>query len=364
MLIILLIITFIVLLVDLSLIILWLFNYKNVAGGIVDTPFVSILVAARNEEQNLGSCLDSILEVDYPPDRFEILVGNDMSDDRTGEIGYAYSVRFPQVKSYNISAQKIKGNGKANVLSQLAVKADGDFLFITDADIKVPNLWLKGMLAGMREDVALVTGTSVVVGTNILAYMQQIDWLFATGMLKVVSDLNIPVTTMGNNMLIRKSVYEEIGGFGALPFSITEDLELFNHVKKKYKTLNLFNPSVLNESKPQRSLSELLTQRKRWMHGAFALPFIMVLLLAIQSSFFVIVIGLLFFNPMIALIVVLVKFVLRYIFVSLVVNKLNDRINVFGSLIFEFYTAIFSFVSLIYYFIPGSIEWKGRRYNV
>jgi cellulose synthase/poly-beta-1,6-N-acetylglucosamine synthase-like glycosyltransferase len=358
----LLIIACFVLIIDLSLIILWQINYKNAADGITDKPFVSILIAARNEEDNLAHCLESILAVEYPADKFEILIGDDKSDDQTGEIADAFAIRYPQVKSYTIYKQEIKGNGKANVLAQLARKAKGEFLFITDADIRVPVQWLKAMLLGMSEGVAMVTGTSVVVGTNILAYMQQIDWLFATGMLKVVSDLGIPVTTMGNNMLVRKSAYEEIGGFEALPFSVTEDLELFNHIKEKYKTVNLFSPNVLNESKPEKSLYELLAQRKRWMRGAFELPAIMVVLLAMQASFFVIILGLLILDPILALGVLGLKFAFRYIFVSMVVYKLNDRINIFGSLIFEFYTAVFSIVSLIYYFIPGPIDWKGRKY--
>jgi cellulose synthase/poly-beta-1,6-N-acetylglucosamine synthase-like glycosyltransferase len=352
----------IIVLVDFCLIILWVFNYKDAKDGITDTPFVSILVAARNEEDNLADCLESLLAVDYPADKFEILIGNDMSDDQTGEIADAFSIRYPQVKSYAIYKQKIKGNGKANVLAQLVHKAKGEYLFITDADIRVPHQWLKTMLLGMKEDVALVTGTSVVVGSNILAYMQQIDWLFATGMLKVVSDLNIPVTTMGNNMLVRRSVYFEIGGYEALPFSVTEDLELFNQIKEHYKTVNLFSDHVLNESKPLKSLRELLVQRKRWMRGAFELPLFMVALLAIQSSYFVIILGIFMFDPVMAATILVLKIILRYIFVSLVVNKLNDRVNILGSLIFEFYTAVFSIVSLINYLIPGPIEWKGRKY--
>lgn len=358
----LLVVIVIVLIVDFSLIILWLFKYSDEKGGITDTPFVSILVAARNEERNLGRCLESLLAVDYPPDKFEILVGDDSSTDKTGEVAEAFSVRYPQVKSYAIHKQKILGNGKANVLAQLVKKAKGDFFFVTDADIKVPVTWIKAMLLGMGEDIALVTGTSVVVGKNILAYMQQLDWLFATGMLKIVSDLGIPVTTMGNNMLVRKKAYEEIGGYEALPFSVTEDLELFNHIKRSYKTVNLFNDEVLNESQPVNSLMELLVQRKRWMRGAFDLPLIMIILLIMQASFFGVIVLLWLLNPALAGIVLIIKFSLRYIFVSQVVNKLNDRVNILGSLTFELYTAIFSIVSLVYYLIPGPIEWKGRKY--
>jgi len=362
MLVFLLVISILVLLVDFSLIILWLANYKDSKDGIGDTPFVSILVAARNEENNLADCLQSLLDLDYPDDQYEILVGNDKSEDKTGEIADAFSARYKQIRSFTIYKKLIKGNGKANVLAQLVPKAQGEFIFITDADIRFPQKWIQSMLAGMSNDVALVTGTSVVVGSNLLAYMQQIDWLFATGMLKVVSDLNIPVTTMGNNMLIRRKVYEEIGGYEAMPFSVTEDLELFNHIKQDYKTVNLFNSNVLNESMPIKSLAELLVQRKRWMRGAFELPFIMIALLATQASFFVIILGLFLMDPVLATIVLATKFGFRYIFLSLVVRKLKDKVNVFGSLIFEVYTSIFSLVSLLYYLIPGPIEWKGRKY--
>ena len=78
----LLIIAGLVLLADLSLIVLWQINYKNAEDGISDTPFISVLIAARNEEDNLADCLESILAVDYPKDRFEILVGDDKSEDR------------------------------------------------------------------------------------------------------------------------------------------------------------------------------------------------------------------------------------------------------------------------------------------
>ena len=348
--------------VDLLLILLWLTNFKNVKHELKELPKVSVLIAARDEENNLADCLDSLMNLDYPMDKLEVLVGNDMSEDQTGEIAQAYATRFPSIRYFNIYKKVVKGNGKANVLAQLARKATSEYIFITDADITVPQQWITSMLQGMDEETALVTGTSVVVGKNFLAYMQQIDWLFATGMLKVVSDLNIPVTTMGNNMLMRKSVYEEIGGYEAIPFSVTEDLELFNQIKSKYKTVNLFGPGVLNQSKPVKTFNDLLIQRKRWMRGAFDLPIIMIILLFLQASYIVFFFGLIIINPTLGWSLLAVKFVLRFIFLSLVVNKLSSRVNILGSFIFEVYSAFFSLASLVYYVFSGDIEWKGRKY--
>lgn len=355
-------ITITILAIDLFLIILWLLNFKQPNEEWETLPSVSILIAARNEEQNLGECLDSIMNMDYPADKLEVLVGNDKSEDQTGEIADAYAVRFSSIKHINIYRKTIEGNGKANVLAQLARRVKNEYVFITDADIRVPVNWVSSMLRGMADKTALVTGTSVVVGTNFLAYMQQIDWLYATGMLKVVSDLNIPVTTMGNNMVMRKSVYDEIGGYEALPFSVTEDLELFNRIKKKYKTVNLFNPGVLNQSKPMGSFSELLIQRKRWMKGAFGLPWIMILILLLQASYMVFFLGLIFINPSLGASLLGLKIILRYIFLTVVVNKLGSRVNFIGNLIFEVYSVIFSSASLFFYVFSGEIEWKGRKY--
>ena len=349
--------------VDLALILLWITNYKDKSDGIQETPFISILIAARNEQENLADCLDSIINLDYPMEQLEVLVGNDMSDDQTGDIAEAYSVRHPFIKHISIYKTIIDGNGKANVLAQLVKKAKSEYLFITDADISVPEDWIRSMLRGMTTDIALVTGTAIVVGKNLLAYMQQIDWLFATGMLKVVSDLNIPVTTMGNNMLVRKSVYDEIGGYEALPFSVTEDLELFNHIKEKHNTVNLFNPGVLNKSKPQKSLMDLLIQRKRWMRGAFELPKTMIALLLMQASYAAIILGLLITYPLMGWLALGLRLLFRFTFISLVVNKLNSRVNLFGSIIFELYSATFSLVSLFFYLFSGEVEWKGRKYS-
>ena len=349
---------------EVLLIVFWLLNYKDAPDEPAAEPFVSVLIAARNEEQNLGACLESLLAVDYPADKIEILVGNDNSDDQTGVLAEAYAARYPQIRSQTIYRQEIKGNGKANVLAQLARQARGEVLFFTDADIQVAPTWIRSMLGALQGDIALVTGTSVVNGESMFAYIQQMDWLFATGMLKVVSDLGVPVTTMGNNMAIRKKVYDEIGGFESLPFSLTEDLELFKAVKKRYRTINLFKWQVLNLSAPQPTLGDLLEQRKRWMQGAFQLPLPMILLLMIQTGFVVVLWLMSLLIPTWPLWALAAKLGLRYVFLFLVSWRLRYRANLLGSLIFEVFNAVFSILALIYYLIPRPVEWKGRKYEL
>ena len=352
----------VLLIVDILLILGWKFNFKENTHTVTSWLMVTIMVAARNEEENIEDCLKSLVGLDYPLDKLEILVGDDGSTDLTAEKVRDFTIKYEHIKLFPIEKQITSGNGKANVLAQLAKKAEGDVFLVTDADILVPAQWVKAMLSGLNNHIGLVTGTSVVAGKGWLALMQRIDWLQATGMLKVVSDLNIPVTTMGNNMLVTREAYEAVGGYENLPFSVTEDLELFNHIKKKFKTVNLFNADVNNRSKPQKTLTELFKQRKRWMWGAFELPILMIILLILQSSFIVLLILLLFINPLIALLVLLLKFTLRYIFLAMVARKIQEKVDLISSFVFEIFNMGFSFFSVLFYLFSGPIVWKERKY--
>ena len=347
---------------DILLIIGWKFNFKDNTHPVENWPGVSIMVAARNEEGNIEGCLRSLLNLDYPLSKLEILVGDDGSTDQTFKIVQNMASEYNHIQLFSIKNRTVDGNGKANVLAQLAQHAKGSYYLITDADITVTEDWVKAMLSGLTENTGLVTGTSVVDGQGWLASMQRIDWLNATGMLKVVSDLNIPVTSMGNNMLVSREAYEAVGGYESLPFSVTEDLELFNHIKRKYGTINLFSKEVKNRSKAQNSILDLLKQRKRWMKGAFGLPVLMIILLLLQSSVLILLVFLLAIEPTLALIIILLKFTLRYVFVSMVGGKIEEKVNLISSFAFEIFNMIFSLMALGYYVFSGPIVWKERKY--
>jgi cellulose synthase/poly-beta-1,6-N-acetylglucosamine synthase-like glycosyltransferase len=352
----------IVVLTDLLLIFLWQVNFKEANPILNELPSVDILIAARNEEENIQACIDSLLSLDYPKDKLTIWLGDDDSTDTTWQSIQSYASKHHHIIASQITKQSIIGNGKANVLAQLARKGKGDWIFITDADINVPNNWIKAMLAGADKENALITGTSLVVGDSWLATFQRLDWLYATSMLKVISDLDIPVTTMGNNMAITRSAYYEVGGFEGLPFSVTEDLEIFKAVKKKHSTINLFSKEVLNRSTPQQSFMDLLLQRKRWMRGAFELPFELLSILLLQAFYLPAIITLVTINPLVGLLFWLGKWLTKYIFNIIAAKKLEEKVSLFDSFVTECYLMFFSVVSVLYYFWPGKIYWKGRTY--
>ncbi|MFT5914913.1 MAG: glycosyltransferase involved in cell wall biosynthesis, partial [Bacteroidia bacterium] len=90
-----------------------------------ETPFVSILVAARNEQENIGVCLQALDQINYPNDCYEVWIGNDDSEDKTEEIVQKFITDKPNFHLLNITSTIGNAKGKANVLAQLAPNAKG-----------------------------------------------------------------------------------------------------------------------------------------------------------------------------------------------------------------------------------------------
>jgi cellulose synthase/poly-beta-1,6-N-acetylglucosamine synthase-like glycosyltransferase len=348
---------------DLVLIFLWKSNSTKSSVQVSSFPQISILIAARNEEKNIRQCIESMLAQDYPADRMEILVGNDASEDNTLEILNDLKGHFPTLKVLNITTKLGTAKGKSNVLAQLAQVANGEYFLITDADVVQPTTWAIYMVANAAEGFDIVTGMTVVRGDSFFATMQRLDWILALGMVKVVSDLGTPITSMGNNMLIKRAAYEQTGGYQQLPFSITEDFQLFRKVVEAGgKTINLMQREITGYTHPIATLGELLHQRKRWMTGAVQLPFIMVLTLLIQALFFPFTIFLAFQHLGLAAIILGAKIFFQAIFIRKVGHSISINTPLWSLWLFEFYSACLSLSLMFFYLMPTSVVWKGRNY--
>ncbi|MDX5418053.1 MAG: glycosyltransferase, partial [Hymenobacteraceae bacterium] len=312
-------------LVFLALLFLLLFNRKRYTRQPSHYPRISILIAARNEEHNILRCLQAIAGLDYPHDNIEVLVGDDGSTDRTREIVEEFIEDKPGYTCIPITDTLGLAKGKANVLAQLAQQATADIFLFTDADIEVPRTWVKAMLSALDGKVGVVTGLTTVKGDSLFARLQSMDWLYSLGLMQVFSDLNIPVTTMGNNMLLTRQAYEDAGGFENIKFSVTEDIAIFNQVLKRgYKFRNIYEPSVLALSAPTASFGELLQQRKRWMRGSVYLPVYMFAIFVLHSAYYPVLLPF-FFQASVGLAgsIFMGKLLLQSIYLHVCLRRLN-----------------------------------------
>jgi len=355
------------LLLTIALLLLLFLSKKEIKIEHVDElPFVSVLVAARNEEDKIASCIEALLAQEYPKEKMEILIGDDDSDDDTARIVKGYTYKYPHVCYQHISTPLGDTKGKANVLAHLAQKAKGEYFLITDADIEVNPCWCKNMLFIAKAKACdIVTGVTTIKSRGWFSAFQKIDWLYFMSLIKAVTDLGLPLTSMGNNMLISKEAYEKTGGYAKIPFSVTEDLALFQAVIQNEGTYyHHFSIETLAYSQPIATFMHLLKQRKRWMRGAVQTPWYMVLLLLLQAFFYPVFCVTLWLNPSIAVFSVAVaKYVTQLGFICFYAHKIRQKPKIGLLLLYEVYSGFLSICLLMYYVMPTGIKWKGRVYK-
>jgi cellulose synthase/poly-beta-1,6-N-acetylglucosamine synthase-like glycosyltransferase len=328
-------------------------------------PKVSILIPARNEEAVLPACLQSLEGIDYPEDKLQFIIGDDESTDKTPSIIKEWMASRSNGVWMSIDGSGRKElNGKAHALNQMAKLAEGELLLFTDADCTVNENWVREMVRAFRPSFGLVTGITTVRPSTGFAWMQSLDWWVTLGMVKGLSDLGHNVTAMGNNMLVSKQAYEEVGGFGQVSLSVTEDLALAQALTKRgYRPVQQVSPASLVETKSEKSFDALLKQRKRWMRGAMCLPWYWIMLLALQCGFFPAIIWVLFLNIWGGLGLWLLKIVVQSLFIKGIAARAGCSVRGLYLLLFEFYYLKVSWCTIVYYFWPSSINWKERHYS-
>ncbi|MCH7400731.1 glycosyltransferase [Belliella kenyensis] len=364
----------------LFLVILWSTNFRGYPAKIREEwPKVTLLMVARNESRVMQACLLAFEKIDYPAEKLEIILADDHSEDDTGVILKQWAEGRNHVKVIAIDAfiPNETVNGKANALAQMIPCATGKYLIFTDADCIVPSTWVKSMVNAAevdgddkvrksfkyRKSRGLVTGITQVGGAGLMAKMQNLDWLFTLGMVKVLSDTGQQVTTMGNNMLISKEAYMQVGGFGEVGFSMTEDFQIAKAIHRKgFEAVHLVSQENMVTTQPESNMSGLLMQRKRWMYGAMRLPLKLKVLLALQALFLPLVVLLLINYVFLGWLFWLTKWCLQSFFIILIQKKLGQNISLINLIFFEIYYLFTAWATIVCYFWPSNTTWKGRKY--
>lgn len=342
-----------------------LYNYKNAEMSPPENwPMLSVLIAARDEEDNIAQCLQALLNQDYPPDRLEIIVGNDQSTDNTRSIVLEFAKKNPQIKCVDVVEKNNGLKAKARVMAQLDEIAIGDFYLITDADVCVKKTWVKSMLLQMRDNMGVASGTTMVTGKGSWAHLQKIDWAYFMGLLNVISYSGVPATAVGNNMIVRKKAYWETGGYSKIQFSITEDYKLYSEIcKKGWHWNNVMSPNVLAYSLPTRGFLPLLHQRKRWLSGGKELPYYWWLLFGIFGLYYFIVPVGFILNPLLFSIAMLIKLLLQIMQINQIYKHIGEkRENIASHLMYELYLFVVTTFTALFFVLPIKTIWKGRKY--
>ncbi len=324
-------------------------------------PKVSVLLAARNEAENIRPCLEALENLRYPSDKLEVLIGDDRSEDQTRAMVQAYIADKPHFHLIDVTYDWGKARSKGNVLAWLANVASGEYYFITDADIRVPPDWIHGLLNGFGPGIGVVSGVSVVKGSQFFGKMQGLEWRYYMTLVRLTAEA-YPITAIGNNMAVSRDAYWQTGGYQNLESSVTEDYKIFQEVTRLgWRSNHIMNTAVLGISEPTGSLWVLLHQRKRWLRGGMALPKPILSLMIVHGLFVPSVIVLLFTFPWWALAAASLRLVLQSVFIARLSRNLNLPVVAGDLLRFEPYHYFTELITPVYFFLPTKLEWKNRE---
>jgi 1,2-diacylglycerol 3-beta-glucosyltransferase len=329
-------------------------------------PFISVIVPSRNEEKNIGKCLESLVESDYPKNKYEILAVNDRSDDNTEQIIKTYAEKYDNIKLINVNPNLESNNlkGKPRALQTGYDAAKGEYIMMTDADCIVNPNWIKTTASIMKNhDLDLMPSFTLISGNRWFDKIQSVEWIYLHTMASAGVGNNSPLGCYGNNLSINHNTYKEIGGYPKIKFSVTEDLALeqavFNNDGKVHYRCDK-NTTVT--TLPVENFSEYLKQKKRWAVGGLGLGWkATYFVLASLSMWTAIILSIIFQHWLWLGAIGIIRILGDYVIIEHSIKKLEKeelRKWTIPSIIF------FTIMELIVPFtlLTGKVQWKGQKF--
>jgi len=212
-------------------------------------PMVSVIIPVKNEAKRIVACLESILTINYPQERYEIILVDNGSTDETGQIGKSYGAKVLAHPELTIS-------GLRNVGASAAL---GSLLAFIDADVIISKDWLTAAIDCLNRspDTGCVGCYPSPPEQN--GWVTRSWWfLQIPKSIKSEGEVNwLP----SMNMVVRKEAYELVGGFN--PSLITcEDVDFCYRLGARYKIIYCNSMQAIHYGEP-KSLRELF-KKERW----------------------------------------------------------------------------------------------------
>jgi len=240
--------------------------------------FISVIISARNEEENIEACLNSIVNQSYHKQLFEVIVIDDFSTDKTTEI-----INFFLNKNVTLfSLKDFLKEGELNSYKKKAIeiaisKAKGELIVTTDADCIVPSLWLQTIASFYEKynPVFIAAPVSYYSENNFLKIFQTLDFMTLQGITGASAYKKFHSMCNGANLAYQKNVFFEVGGFAGIDnIASGDDMLLMHKICDRYpeKIMFLKSPDMIVETSPAATLKDFLQQRIRWASKADRYP--------------------------------------------------------------------------------------------
>lgn len=235
--------------------------------GTRPSTFVSILIAARNEQGKIEKTIQDILAQNYPRELFELIIVDDHSTDRTAEIISSFA--SSGVRLIKLNESEILNSYKKKAITEAINISEGELIITTDADCRMGESWLSTIVAFYESgDYNLISSpVTYFEEKNGFEKIQTLEFLCLIGLGAAGIGNRMPATCNGANLAYRKDVFIKLNGFKGIDELASGDDELFLHkVASAYPGTIGFCKSreAIVYTHAKENLSELIQQRKRW----------------------------------------------------------------------------------------------------
>jgi cellulose synthase/poly-beta-1,6-N-acetylglucosamine synthase-like glycosyltransferase len=327
---------------------------------------VTVIVAARNEENIISRCIQSLKNLEYDKSLLEIILVNDKSADSTKSVMINETKECSFIKVIDSDSTETKNlKGKANAIDSAIKIAAGDIILLTDADCIVSPEWVKETVKYYTENTGMVCGfTKINYGNSFFAKLQALDWLYLQSLASCSSGIGSILSCIGNNISFTKNAYLEIGGYENINFSVTEDLALMRRINsdRKYKVIYPVNPKCTVITEECKTVKELYNQKKRWFKGGVGINFLgWILGFELYAVNLIFVFGCLFLNLYLYLFLILIKFASELIIMFPVYRRLRFSNLIYLFPVFQIYFSVYGLLLPFTFILSPKINWKERK---
>jgi len=342
-------------------------------------PKVSVILPARNEEEFIGKCLETLSLQDY--NNFEVIAIDDSSEDKTGEIIERFSEKDSRVIHVRARDKPEMWMGKNWACMEGYKKVTGEILLFTDADTKFQKNVISLAVSHLQSDK--LDALTVIPRLRCIDKITKITLpMLSTFLHSRYSALNVnnPKKKIGyffgSFFVIKRNVYEEIGTHEKVKQEIIEDGALGKITKESGYTLKMVRGEHLIEALYSRSSKEMWNGLKRLMvplyHQSsssaigvfFAVLFILFMPIPLLGY------SIIAFEPTISFITLLSASIISTITIfsaSIMETKMGLNLSIVNSIF-----APIGSIIVVLGFLAGilqankstAVSWRGRKYSV
>jgi poly-beta-1,6-N-acetyl-D-glucosamine synthase len=360
--------------------IIWIWTgWKKLSFRLSERPeevFITVIIPVRNEEKNIGLLLHDIQGQDYPAEKFEVIVVDDQSADKTRKIvqdhASASGINIRLLDYVNAEPGEI--SSKKGAISHGVRMAGGELILLTDGDSRVQKCWLKTIGRHYAANgLKLIAGPVFIQPDgSFFSAVQAVEFASLIGSAASLFFWGYPAMCNGANLAFSKEFFFEVGGYsGNEDFGSGDDEFLMKKISRRCpgKVGFLKSREAIVLTSPAENLPDFIQQRKRWAgkwrrHGnstnMVLAVFIFLIHCGILAGFVLTLFG--YVSVLNFAVFLSVKIFLEFLLLHDIFEFAGKKMKLLPfficSILYSFYAVIFGVLANV-----GSYRWKGRKYK-